>query len=280
MYTGFEKLNKSSKVWVFQSSSEIPASLLQNISNDSKDFLEQLNSHGRSLKSSFKLIYNHFLIIAVENSKNEISGCSIDTITRFVKNLELKYNLSFFDRLIVKYKKNNENIKSASLNEFKTICKTKMIDDDITVFNNLVKNIDELENIWETNIHNSWLKDIWMMRNIKLIIYIFLFSHLVFSQTKDPLMSEDFEKQSVWVDSIYNSMTLDEKIGQLFVQANSFESNNSEKVKSLIKNQKIGGLIFSKGTPNKQISLTKSFQKISKVPLLISMDAEWDYLCD
>ena len=54
------------------------------------------------------------------------------------------------------------------------------------------------------------------MRNIKLIIYIFLFSHLVFSQTKDPLMSEDFEKQSVWVDSIYNSMTLDEKIGQLF----------------------------------------------------------------
>lgn len=114
------------------------------------------------------------------------------------------------------------------------------------------------------------------MRNIKLIIYIFLFSHLVFSQTKDPLMSEDFEKQSVWVDSIYNSMTLDEKIGQLFfVQANSFESNNSEKVKSLIKNQKIGGLIFSKGTPNKQISLTKSFQKISKVPLLISMDAEW-----
>ena len=51
----------------------------------------------------------------------------------FVKNLELKYNLSFFDRLIVKYKKNNEDIKSTSLNEFKTICKTKMIDDDITV---------------------------------------------------------------------------------------------------------------------------------------------------
>ena len=56
MYIGFEKLNKSSKVWIFQSSSEIPASLLQNISNDSKDFLEQLNSHGRNLKSSFKLI--------------------------------------------------------------------------------------------------------------------------------------------------------------------------------------------------------------------------------
>ena len=96
------------------------------------------------LKAHLNLLYNHFLIIAVENSKNEISGCSIDSITRFVKNLELKYNLSFFDRLILKYKKNNDKIKSASLNEFKTICKTKMIDDDITVFNNLVKNIMSL----------------------------------------------------------------------------------------------------------------------------------------
>jgi len=71
-------------------------------------------------------------------------------------------------------------------------------------------------------------------------------------------------------------MTLDEKIGQLFfVQANSFKSNNSKQINSLIKNQNIGGLIFSKGTPNNQINLIKSFQKITKVPLLISMDAEW-----
>ena len=158
MYIGFEKLNKSSKVWVFQSSSEIPESLFENISIDTKNFLEELNSHGNSLNSSFKLIYNHFLIIAVENTKNEISGCSIDTIIRFVKNLELRYNLSFFDRLIVKYKEENNNIKSTSLDEFKSIYKTKKISDKITVFNNLVKNIDELKNIWETNIHNSWLK--------------------------------------------------------------------------------------------------------------------------
>ena len=114
------------------------------------------------------------------------------------------------------------------------------------------------------------------MNNIKLAISIFLFSYLVVAQTKDPLLSKDFEKQFFWVDSIYNAMTLDEKIGQLFfIQANSFKSNNSEQINSLIKNQKIGGLIFSKGTPNKQITLTKSFQKKSKVPLLISMDAEW-----
>ena len=157
MFVDFNDLNKNSKVWVFQSSSIIHESLLDKVSNDSKEFLNQLNSHGNSLKSSFKIIYNHFLIIAVENIQNEISGCSIDAIVRFVKDLELKYNLSFFDRLIIKYKEAN-NIKSVSLNEFKSICKAKKISDEITVFNNLVKNIDELENIWETNIHNTWLK--------------------------------------------------------------------------------------------------------------------------
>tara|TARA_B100001287_G_C22612862_1_gene496021 strand:- start:355 stop:846 length:492 start_codon:yes stop_codon:yes gene_type:complete len=157
MYVNFNDLNKNSKVWVFQSSSKIPESLLDKISKDSKDFLDRLNSHGNSLNSSFKLVYNHFLIIAVENIKNEISGCSIDTIIRFVKNLELRYNLSFFDRFIIKYKEDN-NIKATSLHEFKSICKTQKISNKITVFNNLVKNIDELENIWETNIQNSWLK--------------------------------------------------------------------------------------------------------------------------
>ena len=79
-----------------------------------------------------------------------------------------------------------------------------------------------------------------MMNNIKLAISIFLFSHLLVAQTNDPLLSKDFEKQLFWVDSIYNAMTLDEKIGQLFfIQANSFKSNNSEQINSLIKNQKL-----------------------------------------
>ena len=55
MYVNFNDLNKNSKVWVFQSSSEIPTSLLQNISIDSKDFLEQLNSMEGVLKAHLNL---------------------------------------------------------------------------------------------------------------------------------------------------------------------------------------------------------------------------------
>ena len=80
-----------------------------------------------------------------------------------------------------------------------------------------------------------------------------------------------------WVDSMYKSMSADQRIGQLFMVA-AF-SNISEvydaKVASLITNHHVGGLIFMKGSPEKQAQLTNIYQGMSAVPLLVSIDAEW-----
>src|SRR5215467_7359853 len=83
--------------------------------------------------------------------------------------------------------------------------------------------------------------------------------------------------QAKWVDSILNSMTLDEKIGQLFMVACWSRSPDSEMVRvgQLINENYIGGIIFMQGGPLRQASLTNYFQSISKVPLLVSQDAEW-----
>ncbi|MCL2327799.1 MAG: serine hydrolase [Bacteroidetes bacterium] len=80
-----------------------------------------------------------------------------------------------------------------------------------------------------------------------------------------------------WVDSTLKAMTLDEKIGQLFmiaVYANPKQSNFSQAEK-LIKESHIGGIIFMQGNPTMQVRYTNHFQSISKIPLLISIDGEW-----
>lgn len=80
-----------------------------------------------------------------------------------------------------------------------------------------------------------------------------------------------------WVDSTLNTMTIDEKIGQLFmvaVYANPKQSNFSQ-VEKLIKQNNIGGVIFMQGNPTTQVNYTNHFQSISKIPLLISIDGEW-----
>ncbi len=78
------------------------------------------------------------------------------------------------------------------------------------------------------------------------------------------------------VDSILNNMSLDEKIGQLFmIPAYSNMGQEHEKsIEELIKNYHVGGILFFQGSPYHQVNLTNRFQTISKSPLLIAIDAE------
>ena len=116
-----------------------------------------------------------------------------------------------------------------------------------------------------------------------MMIRYFLLLSLLISEVNaqksfDPLLVTDEElEQSIWVDSIYSSMTLKEKVGQLFViQAFSNKNkNHKDNIINIIKNNNIGGIIFSKGSAHKQVDLTNDFQSESSIPLLIGMDAEW-----
>ena len=93
----------------------------------------------------------------------------------------------------------------------------------------------------------------------------------------DPLLDTNFKGQLKWVDSIYNTMNIDEKIGQLFmVRISSASGQKSfDKTEENISQNHIGGLIFSKGSPSISNRLINALQKKSKLPLLTGMDAEW-----
>ncbi|MDO9038159.1 MAG: glycoside hydrolase family 3 N-terminal domain-containing protein, partial [Lutibacter sp.] len=115
-----------------------------------------------------------------------------------------------------------------------------------------------------------------MIKKIALFIFLlnFVFSE---AQNNDPLQTINAKAQEKWVDSILNNITIDEKIGQLFmVQAYSnLDEKHRNSIDSLIKNYHIGGLIFMQGTPEKQAILTNNYQSNSKIPLLIGFDGEW-----
>ncbi|MCM4167311.1 beta-N-acetylglucosaminidase [Arenibacter sp. H213] len=93
----------------------------------------------------------------------------------------------------------------------------------------------------------------------------------------NPLITKDSLQQRDWVNATYEKMSLDERLGQLFmVMVTSDQSKASvERTKKLIRDQHLGGLIFSTGGPVRQAQLTNEYQKNSKIPLMIGMDAEW-----
>ena len=110
-----------------------------------------------------------------------------------------------------------------------------------------------------------------------LFTFFALFGPLLLAQQPDPLLSENPKHQQKWVDSIYQSLSLDQKIGQLFTPMvfSKKDEDHFDEIKNLIEKYYIGGIIFSLGSPFKQSQWLNEFQSISKVPLMISMDAEW-----
>ena len=116
------------------------------------------------------------------------------------------------------------------------------------------------------------------MRFLFLLVLVFCTVNL-FSQIKDPLLVDSIHrnKQKKWVDSLYKEMSLDQKIGQLFMPMvfSRKDSSHYSFTLKLIKKYHIGGIVFSLGSPFKQTKWLNSFQKSSKTPLLVAMDAEW-----
>nr|MBP6315663.1 serine hydrolase [Chitinophagaceae bacterium] len=117
------------------------------------------------------------------------------------------------------------------------------------------------------------------MRQMVLGIVYTLFTWTAIAQPANtsvplPALRSD---ATVWVDSVFKSLTLEKKIGQLYMIAaySGGEKYNQEYIEKLIREYHIGGLIFMQGTPKAQALQTNKYQMMSKIPLFIAMDAEW-----
>ncbi len=80
-----------------------------------------------------------------------------------------------------------------------------------------------------------------------------------------------------WADSVFKSLTSEERIAQLFMVAaySNKDKTHVKEIKKLVEQYKIGGLIFFQGGPLRQARLTNCYQCCSKVPLFVAIDAEW-----
>ncbi|MFC2121751.1 glycoside hydrolase family 3 N-terminal domain-containing protein [Bacteroidota bacterium] len=119
-------------------------------------------------------------------------------------------------------------------------------------------------------------------RTFLLIIAIFLFAvsakSFGFYQGKPNADAPQFYKVDMkWVDSVFQLLSPEERIAQLIMVAaySNRDEKHEKEILELINKYKIGGLVFFQGGPVRQTRLINLYQSHSKIPLLMSMDAEW-----
>ncbi len=105
---------------------------------------------------------------------------------------------------------------------------------------------------------------------IRITIFLMCFGHI--------LMVNAQSQEELWVDSVMQTLTLDQRIGQLFmIRAHSnLGQDHVREVERQIREFEVGGLCFFQGTPEGHTRLINHYQELSStLPLMIGMDAEW-----
>ena len=159
MYSPSEKLADHSRIWIYQSSRELTEEETAIAGNAAREFIDGWTAHNASLLSSFEIRYNRFLILMVDEKTAGASGCSIDKSVHFIKSLESKFGVSFFDRMTFAYRVNGR-VEAAPAAKLAQLYTTGGIDESTIVFDNLIQSKGELSEKWEIPFGKSWHKKI------------------------------------------------------------------------------------------------------------------------
>ena len=155
MVVNFDKISDESRIWIFQSNRLISDLDIESLEKQIDVFLSSWTSHGNQLMVASKIKYNLFIIIALDQSCSTASGCSIDKLVSFIKNIENEYQISLLDRLDISFRDKNK-ISVLRLDDFKRKILEKKINNDTIVFNNLINLKGDLADNWEIPLNRSW----------------------------------------------------------------------------------------------------------------------------
>ncbi len=155
MYIPFNEMPKEARIWIYQSNRKLSEQEVADIHDILMQFVEQWAAHSTPLKASFEIKYDRFIILAVDAAYHAASGCSIDASVKMIQEIEHKYEIDLLDKMNVTFR-TGEFIAHKPLIDFKKMAKSKAVNAQTIVFNNLVNTIEEYENYWEVPAEESW----------------------------------------------------------------------------------------------------------------------------
>lgn len=155
MQVPFDTLSDEARVWIYPASRAFNLKECEKIIAKLNTFLTQWTAHGASLNAGVSIPYKRFIVIALDESQQGATGCSIDKSVKIIQEIEATYSVTLLDKMNVSFKQ-GEYITYKPLIDFKKMIKSKAVTKNTIVFNNLVVNKEEFLTQWEVPAHQSW----------------------------------------------------------------------------------------------------------------------------
>lgn len=151
-----EEFSEHSKLWVYQSDRVLKEQEIEIAENALADFCLQWTAHNNQLKATYKILYKRFIVLVVDETHNDASGCSIDKSVAFLKSLEQRLNISLFNRMQMAYIKSDEVIV-IDYNEIAEAYKSGHINESTLFFNTGIDRLKKLETELLIPLKQHWL---------------------------------------------------------------------------------------------------------------------------
>jgi hypothetical protein len=145
-----------SKVFAYIIEHELPDEALERLTTDGKEFVGQWTAHSHQLAATFEIFRKRIILIRVDESGYGASGCSVDALMRFIREMEKKYGTTLLNRMLFCYKLDNSVFVSPASGT-EVLLKKGVITENSIIYNTAVSNEEELRN-WEQPLKDTWLK--------------------------------------------------------------------------------------------------------------------------
>ncbi|GGA85537.1 hypothetical protein [Puia dinghuensis] len=145
-----------SRVWIYQSPRLFFLSEALEIEKMLEAFVADWKSHGTPVKGYANLFYGQFLVLMADETATGVSGCSTDSSVRLIKDIEQRFGVPLFDRLMLAFRV-KDKVEMVPLAQLPYALENGFITPDTLYFNNTVQTKVELETKWLIPLKNSWL---------------------------------------------------------------------------------------------------------------------------
>lgn len=153
------EFDESSKIWIYTIYPKLTSSQEVEIAKELGHFCINWTAHNRELRAFYKIIDRSILILGVDEHLNPASGCSIDKSVHFLEEIENKYQISLFDRMLFNLINDQQEIQTHNKKEFEQLIENGTVHPESKVINTLSTTLKD----WNENgvqlFSKSWMNN-------------------------------------------------------------------------------------------------------------------------
>jgi hypothetical protein len=150
-------LPEEARLWIYQSTRPFNKKEETVLKSQLNAFTAEWTAHSKQLCAAGDILYNQFIVLAVDENQAGASGCSIDKSVKFMQGIENQYDVQLFERMNFAWL-DDETVKTIPSSDFKRLYTEGVLTGETLVFDNLITSVKDLKANWLKPLGQSWHK--------------------------------------------------------------------------------------------------------------------------